>query len=606
MVPEWYRVPVFYFSNPACILADGDPVFAPKGSEALDYELEIACIIGREARDLPDDDSALDCVAGFAILNDWSARDLQRVEMAVGLGPSKGKDFATSIGPDLVPFDSLRDKYHDGRLHLAMSARVNGRELSRGDSGAMHWTWPQLLAHASRDALLRPGDVLGSGTVGTGCILELTPEAVGGLAPAGGCGGIGGRAPGNPPQPRGRSTRIVTAENEEAECPPTSDSARSLANATSPTFARAATGGEGIYYEEVITTGGFGRAYSIAYHLRPPTRVLKVEPAGMVAVESAPQDVLRHHHMKTGGIARSGDALTGRIPLLANRDLTISRARPASPQRELYRNASADEVVFVHRGSGTLHTMLGPVRFRPFDYLVIPTCTTYRLEFEDAEPPDLLIVESAGSVTVPARYTNPDGQLKLGAPYYERDLRGPTEVAPIDRDEETTVLIRDGSRLTRYTLANHPFDVVGWDGMSYPFAFNADDFEPITGTVHQPPPVQQTFEAPGFVVCTFAPRMLDTHPEAIKVPYAHSNVQADEVLYYVRGHFGSRRGVEESSITVHPRGIPHGPHPGTIVASRDATRTDELAVMIDTHEPLIPTAQAMLLDDPSYPLSWID
>jgi len=196
--------------------------------------------------------------------------------------------------------------------------------------------------------------------------------------------------------------------------------------------------------------------------------------------------------------------------------------------------------------------------------------------------------------------------LKLTSPYSERDLHGPREISVIDTEQETQVLVRDGRRLTRYTLASHPFDVVGWDGMMYPYTFNAKDLEPITGTVHQPPPVQQTFESPGFVVCTFVPRMLDTHPEAIKVPYAHSNVQADEVLYYVRGRFGSRRGVEEASITLHPRGIPHGPHPGTIAASRAATRTDELAVMVDTFRPLRLTRQAMELDHPSYPLSWIN
>jgi fumarylacetoacetate (FAA) hydrolase len=184
MVPAWYEVPVFYFSNPAGVVGPEAEVYAPRGSSALDYELELACVVGRECRDLPADDRALEAVAGFTILNDWSARDLQRVEMAVGLGPSKGKDFATSLGPDLVTFDELADRYRDGRLHLEMTAAVNGRVLSRGDSGTMYWTWPQLLAHASRDATLRPGDVLGSGTVGTGCILELTPEAVGGwLAP---------------------------------------------------------------------------------------------------------------------------------------------------------------------------------------------------------------------------------------------------------------------------------------------------------------------------------------------------------------------------------------------------------------------------------------
>jgi fumarylacetoacetate (FAA) hydrolase len=180
MVPQWYQVPVFYFSNPAGVIGHEADVWAPRGSEALDYELELACVIDREARDLPDDDRALEAVAGFTIMNDWSARDLQRVEMAVGLGPSKGKDFATSLGPELVTFDELADCYRDGRLHLEMKATRNGRLLSKGDSGTMYWTWPQLLAHASRDATLRPGDVIGSGTVGTGCILELTPERAGG------------------------------------------------------------------------------------------------------------------------------------------------------------------------------------------------------------------------------------------------------------------------------------------------------------------------------------------------------------------------------------------------------------------------------------------
>jgi homogentisate 1,2-dioxygenase len=351
--------------------------------------------------------------------------------------------------------------------------------------------------------------------------------------------------------------------------------------------------GEGLYYEEVVTTAGFGRAYSILYHLRPPTRVRKVEPAGNLPLELAPEPALRHHHLKTRGLPRSGDPVTGRVPLLANADVVIGRCRPDRPQGELYRNAAADEVVFVHAGRGTLHSAFGPLPFRTHDYVVIPRCTTCRMEFDPGPEPDLLVVEAPGGVTVPARYLNADGQILLGAPYSERDLHGPREVAAIDREEDTTVLVKDGARLTRYTMAHHPFDVVGWDGLVYPYTFNADDFEPITGTVHQPPPVQQTFAAPGFVLCTFAPRVLDTHPEAIKVPYAHSNVQADEVLYYVEGRFGSRRGVEEASITLHPRGLPHGPHPGTIAASRDATRTDELAVMLDTERPLALTRQAL-------------
>jgi homogentisate 1,2-dioxygenase len=364
--------------------------------------------------------------------------------------------------------------------------------------------------------------------------------------------------------------------------------------------------GEGIYYEEVVTTAGFGRAYTICYHLRPPTRVRKVEPAGEAVPEIVHEPVLRHHHLKSGTLRPFGDPLTGRVPLLLNDDVILARCRPAEAQQELYRNADADEVLFVHRGQGTLSTMFGPLAFRPFDYVVIPRCTTYRMEFDAGVQPDLLVIESAGSVVIPAKYLNADGQVRLGAPYCERDLHGPRETVVIDREQDVSVLIKDRQRLTRYTLASHPFDVVGWDGMVYPYTFNADDFEPITGTVHQPPPVQQTFDAPGFVVCTFAPRLLDTHPEAIKVPYAHSNVQADEVLYYVRGRFGSRRGVEEASLTLHPRGIPHGPHPGTIVASRQMTRTDELAVMVDTVKPLHLTRQALEMDDPNYPYSWLE
>ena len=364
--------------------------------------------------------------------------------------------------------------------------------------------------------------------------------------------------------------------------------------------------GEGIYYEEVVTTAGFGRAYSICYHLRPPTRVRKVELAGTVTIDAVSEPVLRHHHLKSKDLRPTGDLVTGRVPLLFNDDVVLSRCRPAQAQAELYRNAAADEVIFVHQGKGILHSMFGLLPFKPFDYVVVPHCTTYRMEFEAATQPDLLIVEAGGNIAVPPRYLNPDGQIRMGAPYSERDFHGPRETGIIDREQDVPILIKDGTRLTRYTLAHHPFDVVGWDGMVYPFTFNADDFEPITGTVHQPPPIHQTFEASGFVLCTFAPRMLDTHPEAIKVPYAHSNVQADEVLYYVRGHFGSRRGVEEGSFTLHPRGIPHGPHPGTIVGSRPMTRTDELAVMVDTIRPLSLTRQAKEIDDPQYPYSWLE
>jgi len=257
------------------------------------------------------------------------------------------------------------------------------------------------------------------------------------------------------------------------------------------------------------------------------------------------------------------------------------------------------------------------------DYIVIPKCTTYQLELDSPESDtsqesqpetgntyrplaDLLIVESLGTLGFPPRYLNPDGQFRLGAPFCERDLHGPVDLGTVDQEGSFPILIKDGSQWTRYEVAYHPFDLVGWDGMVYPFTLSADDFEPITGKIHQPPPIHQTFQASGFVVCTFAPRMLDTHPQAIKVPYVHSNVESDEVLYYVRGKFGSRRGVDLGSLTLHPHGIPHGPHPGTIMASRKVQFTDELAVMVDTFRPLMVAQAATAMDDPQYPYSWLD
>jgi homogentisate 1,2-dioxygenase len=375
---------------------------------------------------------------------------------------------------------------------------------------------------------------------------------------------------------------------------------RHIAHPAAPGFL-----GEGLHYEEVVSTAGFSRAYSIAYHLRPPTRTVAVEALPALPAPVAADLPLRHVHLRTGAMPRAGDAVTGRVPLFFNADAAIARCRPLAQQQELYRNARCDELLFVHHGAGRLRSMFGTVAFGPMDYLVIPKCTTYLLEFDDHSAADLLVVEAAGSIRFPSRYLNPDGQFQLGAPLSERDLRGPTETPPIDREERVAVRVKDGERWTQYVMANHPFDVVGWDGMVYPFAFNADDFEPITGTIHQPPPIHQTFQGDGFVVCTFAPRLLDTHPEAIKVPYAHSNVESDELLYYVRGEFGSRKGVESGSLTLHPHGIPHGPHPGRIVASRGAVRTDELAVMVDTFRPLKTAVPALAFDDPGYPLSWM-
>jgi len=364
---------------------------------------------------------------------------------------------------------------------------------------------------------------------------------------------------------------------------------------------------EGIFYEEVVSTQGFNRAYSIVYHLRPPTRVKAIETAGEMRADAAELHLLRHVHLKTLAIPTQGDPVTGRVPMLTNADVTLWRCRPAEPQKELFRNATADEVIFVHHGRGQLLTHFGVLNFKPFDYIVIPRCTTYELKFDTGTQAELLVIESRTNIGFPNRYLNDDGQFRLGAPYSERDIHGPSKLVTRDEEREVPVVIKDGARLTRYTLMHHPFDVVGWDGFVYPFTFNADDFEPITGTVHQPPPIHQTFDSHGgFVICTFAPRFLDHHPDAVKVPYAHSNVESDEVLYYVRGKFGSRRGVEESSFTLHPHGIPHGPHPGTLGASWKMDRTDELAVMVDTFRPLHVTKQSLAYDDPTYPFSWQD
>ncbi|HMP80487.1 MAG TPA: homogentisate 1,2-dioxygenase [Pirellulaceae bacterium] len=364
--------------------------------------------------------------------------------------------------------------------------------------------------------------------------------------------------------------------------------------------------GENLHYEHVVTTQGFDRAYSIMYHLRPPTRVLTTEAAGQIPLRKLEERELRHHHIKTQQLPRRGDPILGRIPMMFNDDLVAWRAKPAEPQTELYRNGAADEVIFIHQGSGYLETIYGKLPYRRGDYVVVPRTTTYRMVADDVTREDHLILETFSQVRVPARYQNPDGQMYLGVPYYERDFHSPTELVTIDRELPTVTLIKNRDQLTRVTMPHHPFDVVGWDGFLYPYTFNAWDFEPLTGTVHLPPPFQQTFECRGFVICTFAPRHLDHHPRAVKVPYVHSNVEADEVLFYVDGEFGSRRGVELGSMTLHPGGIPHGPHPGTIVKSMSMNRTEEMAVMFDTDRRLHLTLDAMELDDPSYPQSWLE
>lgn len=367
--------------------------------------------------------------------------------------------------------------------------------------------------------------------------------------------------------------------------------------------------GEGLHYEHIVTTEGFDRAYTILYHLRPPTLVKKVELYREQPLKVAAHTPLRHHHLKSAQIPRAGDPYTGRVPLMFNADITAFRCRPATAMEsgyDYYRNGQSDDVIFVCSGGGWLESNFGRLRYKQDDYIVIPRGTIYRLVPDDISQEDYLILESTWPVRIPARYRHPEGQFRLGAPYSERDFHGPTEVIAHDQDGDFAVLVKDrGSRYTRNIMASHPFDVVGWDGAVYPFTFNAHDFEPIVGTVHLPPTIHQTFEIKGYVICTFAPRYLDLHPEAIKVPWAHDNLEADEVLFYVRGNFASRKGVEPGSFTLHPQGIPHGPHPGTTMKSFEHKRTEELAVMFDTALPLELTEQALALDDPNYPFSWL-
>ena len=363
--------------------------------------------------------------------------------------------------------------------------------------------------------------------------------------------------------------------------------------------------GEGIYYEHVVTTEGFDRAYSILHHLRPPTLTKSVELLKEMKLEACDKQALRHHHFLSCKMERMGDPVTGRVPLMFNDDLIAYRCEPAENQRCIFRNAAADEVIFIHHGSGVLESHYGKLKYKAGDFVVVPRTTNYRMVPDDITKESYLILECNSIVEIPERYRNGDGQIVLGAPYYERDFHGPSELITVDDFSDTEVLVKEKNRLTKLTMANHPFDVVGWDGYLYPYTFSVHDFEPMTGTIHLPPPVQQVFQCRGFVICAFVPRHLDHHPEAVKVPYAHSNVEADEVLFYTRGEFGSRRGVSEGSLTLHPGGIPHGPHPGTIMKSMDATVTNELAVMFDTDHKLHITKQAMMMDDDSYPLSWL-
>jgi homogentisate 1,2-dioxygenase len=389
-----------------------------------------------------------------------------------------------------------------------------------------------------------------------------------------------------------------------------------------------------LYHEQVMGTRGFEGMQSIVYHRRAPTAILHAEDRGPIEIALEPPGALRHRHFRTRQLAPNGDFITGRQPLLHNNDVTISVVLPSAPMDYHYRNGQGDELIFVDQGEGRIESLFGRLPFRRGDYLVIPIGTTYRIVLDAPAAQDwpqraqrsprlegagsesvpavpavagkLLVFETRGSIETPRRYRNEHGQLLEHSPYCERDIRVPQELASHDEAGEFAVLVRARDRLTMHTLDHHPLDAVGWDGYLYPWAFNIEDFEPITGRVHQPPPVHQTFKGPNFVICSFVPRMFDYHPLAIPAPYNHSNVDSDEVLYYVAGNFMSRKGIEEGSISLHPSGLPHGPHPGATEGSIGKQRTEELAVMIDTFHPLRVAQAALPIEDPQYPYSWIE
>lgn len=361
-----------------------------------------------------------------------------------------------------------------------------------------------------------------------------------------------------------------------------------------------------LYSEQLFSTEGFSSNYSLLYHVHPPTQIIRVEEPVNVSPKLANDNILKHRSFQGFSVKPNADYLDGRKTVLYNNDVHISLAAPTKSFTDyFYKNADADEVLFVHEGTGTLKTQYGQIPFSYGDYLVIPRGTIYQLEF-DGENNRLFIVDSFSPVTFPKRYLSKYGQLLEHAPFCERDIRKPQNLETIDKTGEFLIKVKKRGLMYSIWYANHPFDVVGWDGYEYPFAFSIHDFEPITGRVHQPPPVHQTFDARNFVICSFVPRLYDYHPDAIPAPYNHSNIDSDEVLYYVDGDFMSRKHVTRGMITLHPGGIPHGPHPGAVEKSIGAKETKELAVMVDTFYPLIMTADAQDIEDDNYMMSWAE
>jgi len=362
-----------------------------------------------------------------------------------------------------------------------------------------------------------------------------------------------------------------------------------------------------LYHEELVTSEGFSGTYSTLYHFNPPTRIKKInDPIRFTPTIAEPYN-LRHCHLNTSAVTTTGtDYLSARKTLLKNNDCSISICSPSVRKMDyFYKNAEGDEILFVHDGKGVLLSPFGRLEFQQGDYVVIPRTVIYRLEFDEG-PLRLLIIESASPVETVKRYRSQLGQLLEHSPYCERDIRPPVELITERGGGDFLIQIKKQGFLHQYLYDYSPLDLIGWDGFLWPYAFSIHDFEPITGRVHQPPPVHQTFQGHNFVICSFVPRLFDYHPLAIPAPYNHSNMDSDEVLYYAEGNFMSRKGIGRGSFTLHPGGIPHGPHPGTVEKSLGAKETHELAVMIDTFRPLHLTTDAEYYVDKNYPMSWTD
>lgn len=361
-----------------------------------------------------------------------------------------------------------------------------------------------------------------------------------------------------------------------------------------------------LYSEQLFSTEGFSSNYSLLYHVHPPTQIIRTEEPVDVSPKAATDNILKHRSFQGFNIKPEANYMKSRKIVLFNNDVQITLAAPqAGLNDSFFKNADADEVIFVHEGEGTLKTQYGKLYFGYGDYLVIPRGTIYQIDFK-TENNRLFIVESFSPIQPPKRYLSRYGQLLEHAPYCERDIRKPQDLETIDQRGEFLIQTKKRGLLYPIWYANHPFDVVGWDGCEYPYAFSIHDFEPITGRVHQPPPVHQTFDAHNFVICSFVPRLYDYHPQSIPAPYNHSNIDSDEVLYYVDGDFMSRKHVTRGMITLHPAGIPHGPHPGAVEKSIGKTETGELAVMVDTFHPLKMTNDALGIEDDNYVMSWAE